>query len=441
MNLTTEAAAKHAEVQPDSPIKQTIRFFGSMQLGIFLLLVLALVSAYATLQEMEQAIRHIYSSWWFVSILSFTALNLLLCTAQRIKPLCRLAFKPSRKATADEIRKLQFNRAVDVTGVHDPLACAARAFRATGLNVTPINGPASHTVFGERGRWGYFGSIVSHLSLLIILLGALYGVVTGYEDNNGGWIGSRFTVEEGNFEVEITDIRMVHADDPTIRPRVYSDVTVTRKGEVLRRDTVSLNYPVRFLGNAIYHSTFIYFPVIKLTDPESGETGSSRFLTGDRIYLDARRTTYIELKEFFSNFSMRPDGTPYNLNYRTDRPVAAGILMRDRQPHGVVYLPLNKTQVFETPTGRVEVVMTGYDLASVFSISKNLGRPYLFTGSLLLLLGLYMSFFITPERYFAVYDEHTNSLLIGGRGYRSRFNLNGTLETIAARIKRREETN
>lgn len=437
MTETTKATL-HVS-QPESPLKQTLRFFSSMQLGIFLLLLLALVSAYATLQDMERAIDYIYSSWWYLSILSFASLNLLLCTLKRIRPMLHLAYRPSKICSGMEIRSMPFHREVQTKGDGSSLDRAAMAFKAVGQRVSVTDGPLGRVVFGERGRLGYFGSFLTHLSLLVILLGALYGVVTGYEVTNGGWIDSSFAVLEGNFEVELTDIRMVQEENPVMRPRVYTDVTVRRGAEVLAQDTVSINDPVRFLGNTIYHSTFLFFPVFKLTDVETNETGTSRFLEGDHIYLDAERTTYIKIQKFFSNFAMRSDGTPYNVDYRTIRPVVGGTLMQGRENLGSVLLPLNKAQVFDTPGGEVEVVLTGYDLATVFSVSKNLGRPFLFGGSLLLLIGLYMSFFIIPERYYAVSGEDGQSLLVGGRGYRSHLFLSGALQRIVTAIKRKED--
>jgi len=439
MRLTDTINSKLPEGQPESPLKQTLRFFGSMQLGIFLILLLAVISAYATLQEMEQAIQYIYSSWWYLSILSFTSLNLLLCTVQRIGPMFRLAYRPNKIASVDSVKSMPVYREVHCQGHENPLDTAAQAFKRAGLRVTLAKTDFGHVVFGERGRLGYFGSFASHLGLLIVLLGALYGVVTGYDLTNGGWIDTRFVVQEDNFAVHITDIRMVQEENPAMRPRVYTDVTVSRGEEVILQDTVSINYPVRFDGNTIYHSTFLFFPVFRLTDIATGETGSSRFMEGDRIYLDSQRTTYIEVQKFYSHFSMRPDGTPYNVDYRTIRPVVGGVLMQGRESKGNILLPLNKSQVIATPGGEVEVMLTGYDLATVFSVSKNLGRPFLFGGSLLLLLGLYMSFFITPERYYAVSGDNAHSIHIGGRGYRSHLFLASTLKRIEADIMQREE--
>ena len=372
-------------------------------------------------------------------MLSFASLNLLLCTVQRIRPMLRLAYRPRKIISSEDIRSMPVHLEVTIKTNPTPLDVAARAFKAVGLIVSVETRDSRRVVFGERGRLGYFGSFVTHISLLIILLGAAYGVVTGYEVTNGGWIDSSFTVKEDNFVVHMTDIRMVQEANPKMRPRVYTDVTVQRGDQVLAQDTVSINHPVRFNGNSIYHSTFLLFPVFLLKDVETGETGSSRFMEGDRIYLDAGRTTYIAIQKFFTNFSMQPDGTAYNVDYRTDRPVVGGVLIRGNETVANVLLPKNKAQVFATPGGDVEVMLTGYDLAAVFSVSKNLGRPFLFAGSLLLLLGLYMSFFVTPERYYAAHGEEDHKLIIGGRSYRGRLFIAGTLQRIEADIKHRED--
>jgi len=158
MRLTDTINSKLPEGQPESPLKQTLRFFGSMQLGIFLILLLAVISAYATLQEMEQAIQYIYSSWWYLSILSFTSLNLLLCTVQRIGPMFRLAYRPNKIASVDSVKSMPVYREVHCQGHENPLDTAAQAFKRAGLRVTLAKTDFGHVVFGERGRLGYFGS-------------------------------------------------------------------------------------------------------------------------------------------------------------------------------------------------------------------------------------------------------------------------------------------
>jgi cytochrome c biogenesis protein len=426
---------------PDNPIKQILNFLSSMQLGIILLLLLAVISVFATLRPMELAIENVYQSWWFVGIMGFTALNLLLCTVERVGPLSRLALHPKKVTTADSIRKMQINSTIKMKEGAElaPLDIAAGAFHKAGLKVSVEEGPEGTVIFGEKGKFGYFGSIVTHLSLLLILLGAMYGALSGFEARNGGWAGGFFNVPEGNFRVDISDVKMEMEEDPSIRPRVYTDMTVTRDGQVLKQGTVSINNPLRFEGTTIYHSTFLYIPEINLKDVETGEEKADKYFEGDRLPLDPQGTSYIQLMQFFPNFSMRPDGAPFSKNYNPERPVVAGILIENGQRSGTVFLQMNQPEQIETSAGPVEVLLTGFDVAAVFSIAKNLGRPFLFIGAVLMVLGLYMSFFLFPRRFWAIYDERKSTLLIGGRGYRNRLGIEQAMERIESEIQSREE--
>ena len=421
---------------PESPVKQIFSFLSSMQLGIILLLLLSVITLFATFRPMELAIENVYNSWWFLGIMAFAGLNLFLCTVERCGPLARQALQPKKTMSADAIKKMQINTAIKLTG--EPLVKAEKAFKKAGLRTVVTATPEGAVLFAEKGKFGYFGSIVTHFGLLLILLAAAYGSLTGFEDRNGGYAGSNFFVPEGRFRVDITDVRMVQEENPVIRPRVYSDLTITRDGETIVQETLSINYPIRFEGTTIYHSTFLYLPEVTLKNVATGEAEADKFMTGDKINLDDQGT-HIQLMGFFPNFSMGQDGRPFTINYSPERPVAAGILVRDGQREASVFLQLNVPEVVETAAGDVEVLLTGFDLASVYSISKNLGRPYLFIGSVLMTLGLYMSFFLFPRRFWAVYDESKRTLLIGGRGFRNRIGTEQALEQIEEEIKSREE--
>lgn len=408
-----------------------------MQLGIGLLLVLAVFSVFGTALALDRAITYVYGSWWYQGLLAFTGLNLLLCSTRRAAPLARLAWHPRRTATADEVRRLPVYTSYRLAEGRDPVVAAASALKRAGLGIALETGAAGGTVvFGERGRLGYFGSIISHWSMLVILLGAAYGGLTGYEAVNGGWTGHQFRVLEGNFQVAITGIRMVQQENPVLRPRVYTSVTVTRDGRALIQDQVSINYPLRFEGNSIYHSTFLYMPVIKLTRLDTGETRVERVLADQRVALDGQGTTYLQLMRFFPHFARRPDGSPYNVDYRPANPVAGGLLVRDGRQEGVVFLGLGSPQLFDTAGGPVEASLAGFELATVFTINRNLGRPYLLAGSLLLLVGLYLSFFVSPVRFWAVFDPGDGALVVGGRGYRHGLAAGQVMERIQEQLAR-----
>ncbi len=426
---------------PDSPQKQILNFLSSMQLGIILLLLLAVISVFATLRPMDEAIANIYTSWWFVGIMSFTALNLLLCTVERIGPLYRQAFRPRLEISFEAVKKMSVSRTVKLKKTAaDPLSGAAAVFKANGLSARVVDAPAGQLLFGEKGRLGYFGSVVTHLSLLLILLGAMYGALTGFETQGGGRSGETFFVREGNFHVNIHEVKMEYLDeDGKVRPRAKSNITVTRRGEEIGRQLVSINIPLRFEGVSIYHSTFLWVSQLTITDPQTGESvGPVKLLDGDQ-YTVQDKNIAISALAFFPDFTMTPEGRPTTRGYKPNRPVLAYRITEGGQQRQWELLELGKPTVVETAAGPLELTLSGFENAAVYSIAKNLGRPYLFIGSMLMLAGMYMSFFLSPRRFYAVFDGKSSTLAVGGRGYRNKLLIEQLMEKIETELQQKEE--
>jgi len=259
---------------PDSPLKQIFNFLSSMQMGIILLLLMAVISVFGTLRPMDQAIEYIYNSWWFLGLMALASLNLFLCTVGRIGPLSRQALRPRRDMAVDAVKRMSVSRVIKLKQASEPLAAAEVAFKASGLATSVVEGPNGPVLFGEKGRLAYFGSIVTHFSLLLVLLGAMYGSLTGFEvDGRGGMSGDTFFVREGNFHVNIQEVKMEYLDEEgAIRPRAKSNILVTRQGQKIGQQLVSINLPLRFEGITIYHSTFLWASQLTITDPQTGET-------------------------------------------------------------------------------------------------------------------------------------------------------------------------
>ncbi|HHX75030.1 MAG TPA: cytochrome c biogenesis protein ResB [Firmicutes bacterium] len=421
--------------------RQIIRFLSSMQLGIILLLLLAAISVFATLQEQQTAISNIYRSFWFVGIMAFAALNLLLCSVKRVGPLARLALRPRKVQTVESIQKMPFYRAVELPQGDEGdggIAKAVAALKASGYQVSVAEGPAGKSAFAEKGRYGYFGSVLTHFGLLVILLGVMLGSLTGFEHRNGGIAGDSFQVPEGNFTVRIDNIHMVQEPDPTVRPRVYSNVAVTRSGRQIAAGTVAINEPLRFQGNTIYHMTFRYVSDVLVKNPATGEEKTKRLYDQDILYVDSQGS-YIHFLKFFPNFTMTQQGMPYSKNYLPEKPVLAGVLYNAAgQGQRNVFLQLQRPEVIDTADGGIELTLQDFQHAAVFSVTRNLGRPLLFAGAAVLVLGLYLCLAVSPRRIYAARTGDEAVLHLGGSSYRGRLGMERELARIAAEIMSKE---
>jgi cytochrome c biogenesis protein len=264
----------------------------------------------------------------------------------------------------------------------------------------------------------------------------MYGALTGFEARDRGYAGTGFSVPEGRFRADISKVVLEYPDGPNVRPRAVSDVTITRNGQIIREGRISINYPLRFEGISIYHSTFLWVPHLTVTNPDTGVTeGPVKLYDRDR-YFYRDRELYIHTLAFFSDFSMNHQGMPITRSYAATRPVLA---YRIGYPGGTseqwALLELNKPVVVETKNGPLELTMVGFENAAVYSVAKNLGRPYLFTGSLLLVIGLYMSFFLFPRRVYVTFDTKTSTYLVGARS-RNKPDLEQLMDRIEEEISK-----
>ena len=260
--------------------------------------------------------------------MAFAALNLLLCSLRRVKPLARLALRPQKVQTIEAIKKMPFYRAVKLPPADlgdGGIAGAAAALQTLGYQVSVVEGPAGKNIYGELGSSGYYGSLLTHFGLLVILLRARVGSLTCFEHAGGGIAGDSFQVPEGNFTVRIDSVCMVQEPDPTVRPRVYSDLVITRDGWQIAAGTVAINEPLRFQGNTIYHKTFRYVSEIVIKNPATGEEIRKQVSEQDLLYVDGAGS-YIHFLKFFLYFSMRGQPMSSSMHWLAESDVYEGMV-------------------------------------------------------------------------------------------------------------------
>ena len=96
--------------------KKLYDFFSSVKLAIFLLLTLAITSIVGTIIEQQQdpekylmeygqttykilkflGFTDVYHSWWYISLLTLLAVNLVVCSIKRLPKIWKVAMEPRK---------------------------------------------------------------------------------------------------------------------------------------------------------------------------------------------------------------------------------------------------------------------------------------------------------------------------------------------------------
>ncbi len=179
------------------------RFFASVKLALISLIILAATSIIGTLikqaqepsfyiQEYgESAARFLqtlrldamYSSWWYIALLCLFAVNLIVCTIERLPGVWRLVVLDNTDITLGQLEKKSCSHSL-ATDLPVPAAVdrTLESLKQSGWKVTTQKSLGDSTLlFRQKGAWSRLGVYVVHLSILIILAGAIIGNLFGFQ--------------------------------------------------------------------------------------------------------------------------------------------------------------------------------------------------------------------------------------------------------------------
>lgn len=144
-----------------------LRFLSSLRLTLALLLGLALVSVVGTLRPAADGRYELfYQSPWFRLLLALLAVNLAVCTVKTIRRNLRDRFRHREVLRTDQVFASPLRYVLPHNAAADPLA---GKLEQQGYRVWRDG----ERLLARRGLAGRWGSTVVHLSVLVIMLGAL----------------------------------------------------------------------------------------------------------------------------------------------------------------------------------------------------------------------------------------------------------------------------
>ena len=271
-------------------------FFRSLKLTIFILILLAILSIIGTLIAQNAApedyIRRygaslyevldffslfdMYHSWWFSAILLFLVINLLACSLQRFPGVWNQVFRSAGSQGLEEsmLKTLPY---VEKVRLSNPAKVnmeevAGNSLKKAFKKQERIETESTITFFAEKGRFSRLGVYITHLSLLIILVGGIIGSLFGFKGFVNileGETADRFFVRGKNVNLPKALPFSVRCDDFTVtfydlkdreeerHVKEYTSLlTIIDNGKEVLKKTVEVNHPLHYKGLAFYQSSY-----------------------------------------------------------------------------------------------------------------------------------------------------------------------------------------
>ncbi len=255
-----------------------------LKLAIGLLLTIAIASALGTVLEQGQTaafyqanypedpalfgvlswrviltlgLDHVYKTPWFLSLLILFGTSLTACTFTRQWPMFRVARRWSYYTKPRSFYKLALSNFTPHQDLQDlPEILRQRRFQVF---------QEGETLYARKGLVGKIGPIVVHASMLLILVGAIWGSLTGFTaqamipDGSTSAITSIIQAGEWgtdripNWQIQVNHFWIDYSPQGRIK-QFYSDLSIVDHGQELDRQTIHVNQPLTYDGVTLYQA-------------------------------------------------------------------------------------------------------------------------------------------------------------------------------------------
>jgi cytochrome c biogenesis protein len=411
--------------------KEMLPLLADLRLAIALLLAIALFSITGTVIEQGETLAfyqanypedpalfgflswkviltlgldHVYRTWWFLALLILFGSSLTACTFTRQLPTLKTAQNWQFYRKPRQFEKLALSTEL-ATGSLEQLETTLRQHRYKLFR----DGEA---LYARKGIVGRIGPILVHASMLLILVGAIWGAMAGFAAQELVPSGSTFQVEHifdagpwatdripKDWSVRVNRFWIAYTPDGSI-DQFYSDLSVLNQdGEPVDQKTIFVNEPLRYRGVTFYQADWGISSVrIHLNNSPQLELPMAQLDTGGRGRIWG---TWIPTKPDLSE--------------------GVSVLARDLQ--GTVLIYDNQGELVSTVREGQSAQVNGVNLAidqvvgsSGLQIKADPGIPLVYAGFGFLMVGVVMSY-VSHSQVWAL--QEGDRLFVGGRTNRA----------------------
>ena len=213
----------------------------------------------------------IFTSIWFKTVMVLLTTSVLACSVHRAPRLWKLARHPRTRMGQTFYAHAPLRAAILVpAGPETAIQDVQGVLKAHGFRtiIDQDEDEAGLNLYADRFRWGPFGTVIAHVSFVVILLGFMVSAVTGYKNVNFVVpVGSTVAVGNGS-GLSVKAMSFNDAYYPDGSPSDYaSDLVLYKDGVQVDRKTIRFNSPLKRDGITFYQSFFGEAVAMKVLDP------------------------------------------------------------------------------------------------------------------------------------------------------------------------------
>ncbi|MFH1758875.1 MAG: cytochrome c biogenesis protein ResB, partial [Pseudomonadota bacterium] len=371
-------------------------------------------------------------------LLTLLSLNLVVCSLKRFRGTWKFFSDPAERLGDDQWKNMSLRRKFSQKG--PPAQCLAQ-YQDTLSEVFSrpkvLEISQSSHLFAEKGKYSRVGVNFIHLSILVILAGALIGSFYGYRGNVNiveGQAANRVFLRNGQqvqlpgFNVKLEKFSVSFY--PTGAPKEFKSIlTIMEGSRKIFTEPIRVNHPLTYKGISFYQSSYgvagVEKVVLAIKDRETQKEVTIPAKMGSKIEIPGGSSAF-----FLANFM--PD-------FQGMGPALQVIYSEPNRPPENFWVLQKHPELEEKRLGyyqfRIKEIEPRY--YSGLQATKDPGVWVVWIGCIAMVVGFYMNFFMSHRRVWLRLTQKGGETLveIAGSSHRDRVGFEKEFEKIERALK------
>lgn len=408
--------------------QSTFKIIADLRFAITILLIIASASIIGTVIEQDQSIEtyklnypltnrvfgflswdiilkfgfdHVYTTWWFITFILLFGISLLTCTFLQQLPSLKIAKRCQFFRLTNQFRLLNISTKLQ------HLSLTKLLFRIKESQYSIFQ--QKDIAYCYKGLIGRIAPIIVHFSMILILLGAVFGSLNGFKAQEIVPKTETFHIQNvlsngqltqiPNVSARVNDFWITYTKQTTVS-QFYSDISILNvDGSEIERKTIFVNSPIKYEGVDYYQTDW---NLIGLRVQTNDETGSQYPLVS---VLNNRSKVWLTW-------------IPFDTELKT----GVTILVDNLEGYASVYNDagtfLGNMEFNETFNSNLPITLTDIISSTGLQIKSDPGIPLIYAGFFLLMVSTLISY-ITYSQIWII--QYNRQVCVGGTTNRATF--------------------
>jgi len=370
----------------------------------------------------------VYHSWWFILLLILLTSNLTVCTLDRFPKTWKLINTPQTPLNDAILMSISSKTELRIKGgMEKAKEKVSKALKAQGYNFSEKRVDNALHLYSQKGKYSRLGVYITHLSIILIFIGAIIGAAFGFkgyvelpegEMRNAIFLKDQRTVRTLDFFIRCDRFNVDYYGTSDMPKDYVSDLTIIKDGREVLRKSIEVNDPLTFEGITFYQSSYGLIPnaegriLLSVQTRGYPEIKEFNLGVGDSFQIPATDMN-VKILQFNHAFAMDRYGRVFSYSGQMVNPAIEVEVSRGNTPLYRGWILKRRPETGVLPEGHIINFHTYWGAQYTgLQVAKDPGVWIVYFGCGLMSIGLIIAFFTYHKKVWARLIEEKGHVMV-----------------------------